>query len=99
MLLSEKTWQEVLTPSPLNSMGLGCTISMWHGKKRVTHNGGSRGFRTMHIQVPEDDFDIIYLSNCGWGEARGDYAEAVHDAIYGKDNIASGIVKMDTGYI
>ena len=99
LLLKDSTWLEILTPSPLNSMGLGCTISSWHGKKRVTHNGGSRGFRTMHIHVLEDDLDIIFLSNSGWGEARADYAEAVYEAFYGKDDIASETVKMDVGYI
>ena len=45
-----------------------CIVSVdrttdWHGKKRITHNGGHPGFRTLHIQLPEDDFDIIFLSN------------------------------------
>lgn len=99
LFLKDETWEDVLKPSPLNSMGLGCTISNWHGKKRITHNGGSRGFRTMHIQIPSEDFDIIYLSNSGWGEARNDYAEAVHMAYFGVDNVKDDAVKMDTGYI
>ena len=99
LLLKSETWQEVLTSSPLNSMGLGCTINKWHGKTRITHNGGSRGFRTMHIQIPSEDFDIIFLSNSGWGEARNDYAEAVYEAYFGVDNIVSDELKMDVGYI
>lgn len=99
LLLTHKTWKEVLTPSELNSMGIGCTISSWHGKKRITHNGGCTGFRTLHIQLPEDDFDIIFLSNSGWGEARNDYAEAIYEAYYGKDDIADEKVSMDVGYI
>lgn len=99
LLLKPETWQEVLTPSPLNSMGLGCTISKWHGKTRITHNGGSRGFRTMHVQIPNEDFDIILLSNCGWGEARNDYAEAVYEAYFGSDSGVSDKVRMDVGYI
>lgn len=99
LILSEKTWEEILTPSPINSMGMGCTVSDWHEKKRITHNGGSRGFRTLHIWLPEDDFDIIILSNSGWGDARNDISEAVFEAYYGKDCILSEKIKMDAGYI
>ncbi len=98
LLLKPETWDEVLTPSPLNSMGMGCTVSTWHNKIRITHNGGWDGFRTLHIQLPEDDFDIIFLSNSGWGNARNDFAEAIHDAFYGCDNSVSQEIKMDTGY-
>lgn len=80
-------------------MGMGCTVSTWHNKKRITHNGGWDGFRTLHIQLPEDDFDIIFLSNSAWGNARNDIAEAVYEAFYGDDNAVSEEVKMDAGYI
>ena len=99
LLLKPETWDEVLLPSAINSMGMGCTISNWHGKVRITHNGGSRGFRTLHIQLPEDDFDIIYFSNSGWGNARKDIAEAIYKAFYGSDNSVVEDVKMDVGYI
>ncbi len=99
LLLDSKTWDEILLPSPLNSMGFGCTISQWHGMKRITHNGGWEGFRTLHIQLPEDDFDIIFLSNSAWGDARGDLSEAIYEAYYGKDSIVNEDVKMDVGYI
>ncbi len=98
LLLKPETWEQVLTPSPLNSMGMGCTVSTWHNKKRITHNGGWDGFRTLHIQLPEDDFDIIFLSNSAWGNARNDIAEAVYEAFYGSDNAISEEVKMDVGY-
>jgi len=99
LLLKPETWSEVLTPHPVNSMGMGCTISKWHGKNRITHNGGHQGFRTLHIQLPEDDFDIIFLSNSAWGDARNDFSEAVYDAYYGKDDTLDEVVKMDVGYI
>ncbi len=98
-LLTSDTWDEILTPSPLNSMGMGCTVTQWHQKTRITHNGGSRGFRTLHVQLPEDDFDIIFLSNAGWGNARNDFAEAIYEAYYGNDNTHSEDIKMDVGYI
>ena len=99
LLLQPETWQEVLTPSPINRMGMGCTISEWHGKKRITHNGAHTGFRTLHIQLPEDDLDIILLSNSGYGDARNVFAEAIHQAFYGKDTFQDEKIKMDTGYI
>ena len=98
LLLNSETWEQVLTPSPINSIGMGCTISTWHNKKRITHNGGWDGFRTLHIQLPKDDFDIIFLSNSGWGNARNDFAEAIYEAFFGSDNLLCEEVKMDIGY-
>ena len=98
-LLAEQTWETLLTPSPLNQMGMGCTISNWHGKHRITHNGGHTGFRTLHIQLPEDDFDLIFLSNSGFGEARGDIAEMVHEWFYSNTSEAGAAIEMDKGYI
>ena len=98
LLLKASTWDEILTPSPINSMGMGCTVSCWHGKTRITHNGGSRGFRTLHMQLPEDDFDIIFLSNSGWGNARFDFADAIYEAFYGGDGLGGEDIQMDAGY-
>lgn len=100
ILLNKETWQEILTPSPINQMGMGCTVSDWHGKKHIVHNGGHRGFRTLHIQIPEDDFDIIFLSNSGFGEARGDLAEMLYSYFYNDDdNKIMQDIQMDKGYI
>ena len=89
-----------MTPSPINHMGLGCTITRWHEKYRITHNGGFLGFRTYHVQLPEDDLDIILLSNLGSGEdIRTKIAEGVYDAFYGSDELKSDSVEMDKGYI
>ena len=98
LLLREDSWREILTPSPVSGMGLGCTVSRWHGKDRITHNGGHIGFRTLHIQLPEDDFDVILLSNFGFGNARNDFAEAIHEAYYGGGEAAENM-EMDRGYI
>lgn len=99
LLLKEDTWREALTPSPISGMGMGCTVSDWHGKIRITHNGGHLGFRTLHVQLPADDFDIILLSNCGWGDARNEISEAIHEAYYGSDCTESKKIQMDSGYI
>ena len=99
LLLSEKTWEEIVTPSPLNRMGLGNTVFYWHGKKRINHNGGHLGFRTMHVQLPEDDFDIIILSNSGYGNAREDIAEMIYKEFYGNGEVIGERIGMDVGYI
>lgn len=98
-LLKSETWEQVLTPSPLSQFGFGCSVTQWHGKKRITHNGGHVGFRTLHIQLPEDDFDIILLSNYGFGDSRNTISEAIYSAFYGEDDGYSQTVEMDAGYI
>lgn len=89
----------ILTPSPINQMGMGCTITEWHTKYRITHNGGHSGFRTLHIQLPEDDFDIIFLSNSGFGDARVDISNMIFNAFYNDNNLSDESVEMDKGYI
>ena len=99
MLLSESSWQQVLTPSPHNYKGFGCTITKFGQKDRITHNGGARGFRTLHIHIPEDDFDIIALSNSGWGDSRAHISNAIFDVCYGEDREPQVDIEMDKGYI
>lgn len=98
-LLKPETWAQVLTPSPISTFGLGCIVQDWHGKKRIQHNGGSGGFRTLHIQLPEDDLDIILLSNFGFGNARASLSNAVYAAFYGETASPGEAVAMDKGYI
>lgn len=99
LLLSEKTWEEVIVPSPFNQMGLGNTVFLWHGKLRINHNGGHLGFRTEHIQLPEDDFDIVFLSNSGYGGARAYISELAYREFYGDDGTLESTVERDKGYI
>lgn len=99
MLLSAQAWDAVVTPSPINLMGLGNTVHTWHGKKRITHNGGHKGFRTLHVWLPEDDFDIILLSNSGYGNARADISEMVYREFYERSEPAEEAIEMDKGYI
>lgn len=97
--LSENSWEMVLTPSPINQMGMGCSITNWHTKYRITHNGGHYGFRTLHIQLPEDDFDIIFLSNSGFGDARVDISNMIFNAFYNNNYLSEESIEMDKGYI
>ncbi len=99
LLLSAETWREVLTPSDIHCFGMGCMSFDWHGKTRINHNGGSVGFRTLHFQIPEDDFDVIFLSNSGYGNARNDLSEIIYEEFYGADGTVAKDVEMDSGYI
>jgi len=98
LLLKPETWEQVLTPSPLNQMGMGCKVRRWHGKLEVRHNGGSTGFRTLHMFLPEDDTDILFFSNSGWGDARKEISERIHTHLYGSDGTVDS-TPMDTGYL
>ncbi len=99
LLLSNETWEEVLTPSPISGFGMGCRVNDWNGKQRIIHNGGLVGFRTLHEQIPQDDFDLIILSNTGFGNARDDIMEIVHETFYGRDGLKVQAIEMDKGYI
>ena len=80
-------------------MGLGCTLHVWHGKKRITHNGGHTGFRTLHVQLIEEDLDIIFLSNSGYGNAREDILNMLYNALYDPHALPERPIPMDKGYI
>lgn len=98
-LLKPETWDLVLTPSAINVYGLGCQVWDWHGKRRIQHNGGSSGFRTLHVQLPEDDLDMILLSNFGFGNARWSLTNAIYTAFYDDDGFQATPEGMDAGYI
>jgi len=99
LLLREETWDEVLTAHPINSFGMGCSVYSWHGLRCIHHNGGHIGFRTLHMQLPEEDFDIILLSNSGYGDARRALAEMVYAAFFGEEGKNAEMPEMDKGYI
>lgn len=100
LILKESTWNTVLSPFGVSgAFGMGCMVFDWHDKKRIQHNGGHSGFRTLHVQLAEDDFDIILLSNYGGGNAREDFSEAIYAARYGLPKEIAEFHKMDSGYI
>lgn len=96
LLLKSETWDRVFTGHPLNGMGLGCTVRPWNNKAQIRHNGGHLGFRTLHIYLPEEDFDILFLSNCGFGNARKDLIAIIHEHFFGQTEADD--TPMDTGY-
>jgi len=101
LLLKNETWDMVLTATPVNGyFGMGCMVSNdYHDKKKITHNGGSVGFRTMHVQLPEDDFDVIVLSNCDWVDGIHHIVNNIHDMYYGEKSENEFMLELDKGYI
>lgn len=99
LLLKPETWEQVLTPNPINQKGMGCTVTQWHGKQRITHNGGHLGFRSFHVQLPEDDLDMIILSNAGFGGFRQEAIELVYKAIYDENARSEAPMLLDYGIL
>lgn len=99
LLLSNATWDAVLTPALLNQRGMGCQVFDWQGKTYIQHCGGHFGFRLLHIQILEDDFDIIFLSNSGYGDARAALADLILDTYYKNGHITIDSSQWDRGYI
>lgn len=58
-----KTQQEKAYTPIKNNYGYGWGIDSINGKRRVGHGGGIHGFITNESRVPEDDIDIVLLSN------------------------------------
>lgn len=101
LLLTPESWDAILSPASLvTNYGMGCWVSEWRGKQRITHSGGHLGFRTFHAQFLEDDFDVILLSNIAWETDIRDYlCGIVFDAYYGSSANSTASTPMDTGYI
>ncbi len=100
LLLKKETWKAALTAAPINTFGMGCKTDPWFGKKCITHAGGHLGFRTLHKYLPEEDFDLIFLSNSGYGSARQDISDLVLPAFFDwTQNQENKAVEMDKGYI
>lgn len=61
-VLSKAQQEKAYTPVK-NKYGYGWVIDSIEGKRRVGHGGGIHGFITNESRVPEDDIDIVLLSN------------------------------------
>jgi hypothetical protein len=62
IILSNEQQERAFTPVK-NNYGYGWGIDSIEGKRRVGHGGGIPGYITNESRVPEDDIDIILLSN------------------------------------
>lgn len=97
-LLKPETWDLLYTRSEVGQFGFGCIVFQWDGRLTYQNNGGHIGFRTIHRLLPEEDFDIILLSNSTWGDVRTDIMNAVHK--FYLDGTAADLFQpeMDKGF-
>ena len=96
--LKPETWEKVFTPSTIGDFGVGCIVFDWNGKLTYQHNGGFLGFRTIHRYLPNEDFDIIVLSNVGFVDARTVICDKIHEIYFG-DRGKTQNPEMDKGFI
>lgn len=100
LLLKEQTWEMALTPSPINSMGMGCTVSMGKSAQaRIIHNGGHVGFRTLHTHHIAEDFDVILLANCAHTCVRDVLYDLCVRHLLNENGVPLDTSGMDKGYI
>lgn len=78
--------------------GFGCAVSDFGGKMRIQHSGGFTGFRTFHVQIFDDDFDIIILANSGFGMFRLDITDKIFELYYETNGERINLASMDVGY-
>lgn len=67
-----------------NNYGYGWGIDSVEGKRRVGHGGGIPGFITNESRVPEDDIDIVLLSNAS-DRSLEEITKSIYAILYNKD--------------
>jgi CubicO group peptidase (beta-lactamase class C family) len=78
-----KTQQEKAYTPVKNNYGYGWGIDSINGKRRVGHGGGIPGFITNESRVPEDDIDIVLLSNAS-DRSLEKITESIYAILYNK---------------
>ena len=96
--LKPETWEKVFTTSDVGDFGAGCIVFERNGKTVYQHNGGFLGFRTIHRYLPDEDFDIIVLSNVGFVDARIVICDKIYELYFGDTENARN-PEMDKGFI
>lgn len=78
-----KAQEEMAYTVVKNNYGYGWAIDSIDGKRRVGHQGGIPGFRTIIDRVPVDDICIVLLSN-GSDEALQEITGSIFSVLYNK---------------
>lgn len=81
-VLSKAQQEESFTPVK-NNYGYGWGIDSIEGKRRVGHGGGIPGYITNESRVPEDDIDIVLLSNAS-DRSLDDITKSIYAILYNK---------------
>src|SRR6478735_132875 len=78
-----KAEQELAYIPVKNNYGYGWGIDSIEGKRRVGHGGGIHGFVTNESRVPEDDIDIVLLSNAS-DRSLDNITKSIYAILYNK---------------
>ncbi|MEP6846831.1 MAG: serine hydrolase [Panacibacter sp.] len=81
-VLSKAQQEKAYTPVR-NNYGYGWGIDSIEGKRRVGHGGGIPGYITNESRVPEDDIDIVLLSNAS-NQSLEDITKSIYAILYNK---------------
>jgi CubicO group peptidase (beta-lactamase class C family) len=79
-VLSKSQQEKAYTPVR-NNYGYGWGIDSIEGKRRVGHGGGIPGYITNESRVPEDDIDIVLLSNAS-DMSLGEITKSIYAILY-----------------
>ncbi len=82
-VLSKAGQEKAYTPLK-NNYGYGWGVDSIDGKRRVGHGGGIPGFITNESRVPEDDIDVVLLSNAS-DESPGAITKSIYAILYDKE--------------
>ncbi len=75
--LLELAWFEHTEAAISDFYGYGFSLGTVGGHKVVFHTGGFRGFRNMFIQVHDEEYTFILLSNGSYNQLLWDIKNAV----------------------
>ncbi len=96
--LKRETWQKIFTPSSIGKFGYGLQVYEWNGELCYMSTGGFTGFRALNRFLPKKDFNIIILSNTGFGDARADISNKAFNLFIDKNATYAFKVEMDKGF-
>ena len=97
--LKKETWQKFFTPSKIGRFACGLQVYVWNSELCYMSTGGHLGFRTLNRFLPKRDFNVIILSNTGFGDARADISNKAYELFVDKNVDYAFKVEMDKGFV
>ena len=97
--LKKETWQKFFTPSKIGRFACGLQSYVWNSELCYMSTGGHVGFRALNRFLPKRDFNIIILSNSGFGDARADVSNKAYNVFIDENAIHAFKVEMDKGFV
>jgi CubicO group peptidase (beta-lactamase class C family) len=70
-LLSAKSMELMLTLQRASGYGLGMRYAELDGRPGVGHGGSLRGFVSIMYRLPEEDLDVVIMTNLGLTSVQG----------------------------